>query len=71
MGLSLACIDSLEGPLDPASIVISNVPIYNQRMALPPLPALFIACPPIMLAETEPGDGDGVADCLEAPTLRI
>ena len=33
VGLSLAFIDSLEGTLDPASVVISNVPIYGQRMA--------------------------------------
>jgi hypothetical protein len=71
VGVSRACVDSLEGTLDPANIVISNVPIYSRGMVLPPLPALFIACPPIMLAEAEPGEGDGVADCLEAPTLRI
>lgn len=36
----------------------------------PPLPALFIAWPPTMLADTEPGTGEGVADCLD-PTRRI
>lgn len=36
----------------------------------PPLPARFIACPPTMLADTDPGTGDGVADC-RPPTRRI
>lgn len=36
----------------------------------PPLPARFIAWPPTMLADTDPGTGDGVADW-RPPTRRI
>lgn len=75
---------TIVAPLNRAVLVVHRQPrrysrsckCYFERSCgstriLPPLPALFIACPPITLAEAEPGAGDGVADCREAPTLRI
>lgn len=68
-GLSLWRIESLDGTLEPE--MVSPIMVIWYRPHKPPLPPLFIACPPrAALPETEPGMGDEEVDCV-VPTFRI
>ena len=66
-GLSLACVDNLEGTREPG-----RRQSLTDRLPgnIPPLPSRFIACPPKALSAMESGAGEGVDDCRD-PTLRI
>ena len=66
-GISLVCVESLEGTLDPKKSVRQAMTL---RVDSPPLLSRFMGCPPNPLFETDPMAGDGLPD-VRVPTFRI